>query len=135
MNESATTKTLATIWPALIYRDAGAAITFLENAFGFECTARHGSGDVVEHAELRYPGGGGIMLGSVRAGSTLSEQPAGIGAIYIVTAEPDALYARAVAAGATIVRELRDETDYESRGFTCRDPEGVYWSFGDYAGE
>ncbi len=38
-----------------------------------------------------------------------------------------------VAAGATIVRGLRDE-DYGSRGFTCRDPEGVFWSFGTYAG-
>ena len=46
----------------------------------------------------------------------------------------DALHERAVAAGATITQGLRDE-DYGSRGFTCRDPEGVYWSFGTYAGE
>ncbi|MEU0543106.1 VOC family protein [Nocardia sp. NPDC005978] len=135
MSESASTKTLTTIWPALIYRDADAAISFLENVFGFECTARHGSREVVDHAELRWPTGGGIMLGSVREDSALSGQPAGVGAIYIVTAEPDAIYARAVAAGATVIRELRDETDYESRGFTCRDPEGVYWSFGTFAGE
>jgi uncharacterized glyoxalase superfamily protein PhnB len=40
---------------------------------------------------------------------------------------------RGRATGATIVRELREE-DYGSRGFTARDPEGVYWSFGTYAG-
>lgn len=54
--------------------------------------------------------------------------------MYIVVPDPDALYRRAVDAGATIVKGLTDE-DYGSRGFTCRDPEGVYWSFGTYAGE
>jgi uncharacterized glyoxalase superfamily protein PhnB len=51
----------------------------------------------------------------------------------VVTDEPDALFARAEAAGARVVRGLTDE-DYGSRGFTLRDPEGVYWSFGTYAG-
>ena len=35
------------------------------------------------------------------------------------------------AAGAELVRELRDE-DYGSRGYTARDPEGNLWSFGTY---
>ncbi len=47
--------------------------------------------------------------------------------------EPDAPCERAQGAGANIVRGLRDE-DYGSRGFTARDPEGVFWSFGTYAG-
>lgn len=119
----------------MIYQDAAAAIAFLETAFGFETTARHGAGGVVNHAELRWPTGGGIMLGSVPTEGPLCGYPAGVGSAYIVTSDPDAVYARAVAAGAIITRELRDETDYESRGFTCRDPEGVVWSFGTYAGE
>jgi uncharacterized glyoxalase superfamily protein PhnB len=53
--------------------------------------------------------------------------------VYLVTSRPDDLYARATAAGARITHELQDE-DYGSRGFTCRDPEGVFWSFGTYAG-
>ncbi|GAA1814511.1 hypothetical protein [Planosporangium flavigriseum] len=36
--------------------------------------------------------------------------------------------------GATVVEGLTD-TGYGSRGFTVRDPEGVYWSFGTYPGE
>jgi uncharacterized glyoxalase superfamily protein PhnB len=44
-----------------------------------------------------------------------------------------ALFGRAQAAGAIIVQGLTDE-DHGSRGFTVRDPEGVYWSFGTYAG-
>lgn len=73
------------------------------------------------------------MLGSVKRGEVLAELPAGIGAVYVVTDEPDALFERATAAGAAVVQGLRDE-EYGSRGFTVRDPEGVYWSFGTYAG-
>ncbi|MFD7844173.1 VOC family protein [Nocardia sp. NPDC059764] len=127
-------RTATVVWPTLVYRDAAAAITFLEAAFGFETTARYESGDTVDHAELAWPGGGAIMLGGVREGMALDCQPPGVGSVYIALDEVEALYERARAAGATITRELRDETDYESKGFTCRDPEGVYWSFGTYRG-
>ncbi|MFE3988712.1 VOC family protein [Nocardia tengchongensis] len=127
-------RTAIVVWPTLVYRDAAAAITFLEAAFGFETTARYDSGDTVDHAELAWPGGGAIMLGGVREGMALDCQPPGVGSVYIAVDDPDTLYERARAAGATVTRELRAETDYESRGFTCRDPEGVYWSFGTYRG-
>ncbi|MCU1643614.1 MAG: hypothetical protein JWN03_3889 [Nocardia sp.] len=127
-------KTATVVWPTLVYRDARAAIRFLEQAFGFETTASYGVGDVVDHAELAWPGGGAVMLGSVREGVAQSCQSPGAGSIYIALDDPDSLYARAKAAGAEITRELTDETDYESRGFTCRDLEGVYWSFGTYRG-
>jgi uncharacterized glyoxalase superfamily protein PhnB len=52
---------------------------------------------------------------------------------YVVTADPDALYARAAAAGAEILDELH-ETDYGSRDFAASDPEGNRWSFGTYPG-
>ncbi|WP_040812014.1 VOC family protein [Nocardia concava] len=135
MSESTTSvQTGTVVWPTFVYRDAKAAIAFLETAFGFETRACYAEGDLVHHAELAWPGGGGIMLGGVREGSALSCQPPGVGSAYIVVDDPDAVYARAQAAGANITRELRDETDYESRGFVCRDPEGVYWSFGTYRG-
>jgi len=38
------------------------------------------------------------------------------------------------AAGAEIIDELH-ETDYGSRDFAARDPEGNRWSFGTYRGE
>jgi uncharacterized glyoxalase superfamily protein PhnB len=124
----------AIVWPALRYADAQAAIRFLVAAFGFKETAVHADDNgVVMHAELRWPGGGGIMLGSERPDSVIAELPAGVGSVYVVTDEPDALFARATAAGARVVRGLTDE-DYGSREFTVRDPEGVYWSFGTYAG-
>ena len=126
-----------TIWPTLRYLDARAAIHFLVSTFGFVEKAVYGEGDVVDHAQLDWPGGGGIMLGSPRTDSAIAGLPPGIGSVYIVVDDADAavaLHERAVAAGATITQGLRDE-DYGSRGFTCRDPEGVYWSFGTYAGE
>ncbi|WP_369637885.1 VOC family protein [Nocardia sp. JMUB6875] len=135
MSETTTpVKTATVLWPTLVYRDAKAAIAFLEQAFGFETRACYTDGDIVQHAELAWPGGGAIMLGGVREDMALECQPPGVGSVYIAFDDIDALYARAQAAGANITRELRDETDYESRGFVCRDPEGVYWSFGTYRG-
>ena len=132
---SKATERTATVWPALRYRDARAAIRFLVDAFGFEEVASYAGADdsIVVHAELRWPEGGGVMLGSDRDDSDIGAPP-GVGSIYVVSSDPDRLYARAQAAGAEVVREIRDE-DYGSRGFSARDPEGVYWSFGTYAGE
>lgn len=117
------------IWPSLRYRDAREAIRFLVDAFGFEArvVVPGASDDVVEHAELRWPLGGGVMLG------TNAEQT-GTAAVYVVCDDPDALHARAVAAGAEVVVPLHDEP-FGSRTFTVRDPEGHRWAFGTYAGE
>lgn len=128
-------KTRAVVWPSMLYRDARAAIAFLQDAFGFEVAALY-TGDTedhVAHAELRWPAGGAVMLGSTRKDSPIAGLPSGTGSVYVVTDEPDALFARAQAAGATVVRVLTDN-DHGSRGFTVRDPEGVLWSFGTYAG-
>jgi uncharacterized glyoxalase superfamily protein PhnB len=127
--------TTTAVWPALRYRDARAAIAFLIEAFGFEEVVSYAGAteDVVVHAELRWPRGGGVMLGTAREDSTIASLPPGTGAIYLVTDDPDGACERARAAGAEIVSELQD-TDYGSRDFTARDPEGVLWSFGTYAG-
>jgi uncharacterized glyoxalase superfamily protein PhnB len=53
--------------------------------------------------------------------------------VYIVTDEPDALYERAVAAGAVTVRKPNN-TGYGSREFAVDDPEGNQWAFGTYRG-
>jgi uncharacterized glyoxalase superfamily protein PhnB len=125
-----------TVWPSLRYRDGRAGIEFLTKAFGFEAVAVYTADDddsFIQHAELRWPLGGGIMLGSERE-SPDWPQHAGHAAAYVVTDDADPLYERALAAGASIVREIRDE-HYGSRGFSVRDPEGNLWSFGTYRGE
>ena len=52
------------VWPTLVARDGRALIKFLVDAFGFEETAVYGEGDHVDHAELAWPPGGGVMMGS-----------------------------------------------------------------------
>jgi uncharacterized glyoxalase superfamily protein PhnB len=123
------------VWPTLRARDARALIRFLVDAFGFEETAVYGEGDIVHHAQLSWPPGGGVMLGSARpdAGDSRVAHPGSLSA-YVVTDDPDGLFARAKAAGAEIIDELH-ETDYGSRDFAVRDPEGNRWSFGTYRGE
>jgi uncharacterized glyoxalase superfamily protein PhnB len=128
-----------TVWPALRARDARSLIRFLVDALGFEETVVYGdqpdgSGDVVVHAELAWPEGGGIMLGSARdVPDDPWPVPPGSFGCYVVTDRPDAVHARAVAAGADVITALH-ETDYGSRDFAVRDPEGNRWSFGTYRG-
>jgi PadR family transcriptional regulator, regulatory protein PadR len=50
---------------------------------------------------------------------------------YIIVSDADAVYARAQAAGSTIVRQIR-YSPYGSREFTLKDPEGHSWSVGTY---
>lgn len=123
-----------TLYATLQARDAAALIDFYVSAFGFVVAARYDDGDTVAHAQLNWPDGrGGIMLGSHKPGTAWSREP-GTAGTYVVTTDPDALYERVAAAGADIIRPLSG-TDYGSREFTVRDPEGNLWSFGDYAGE
>lgn len=134
MTEKAPPKT---VWPTLVYGDARVAIRFLVDAFGFEesLVVPGATDDVVEHAQLRWPEGGGVMLGTAnRQGNVFSQRPTGTASVYVVTDEPDKLFERATGAGAVVVHGLRDE-DYGSRGFSVRDPEGNIWSFGTYRGE
>ena len=121
------------VWPTLRARDARALIRFLVDAFGFEETVVYGDGDRVDHAQLNWPPGGGIMLGSVRDGAEGPSSPGTFGA-YVVTDDVDGVYQRARAAGAEITAEPHD-TDYGSHDFAARDPEGNRWSFGTYRGE
>ncbi|MCZ4124422.1 VOC family protein [Streptomyces sp. H39-S7] len=124
------------VWPSLRARDARSLIRFLVEAFGFEETVVYGEGDRVDHAELCWPPGGGIMLGSAPQDGAEDDfaLPPGTFGAYVVTDDPDALCVRARAAGAEIIKEPND-THYGSRDFAARDPEGNRWFFGTYRGE
>lgn len=132
--------TRATVIPCLRYRDAPAAIDWLCATFGFTRQAVHANPDgSIAHAQLTF-GNGMIMLGSVSGKDTpwgrLIKQPDELGgaetqSAYLIVADADAIYARAIAAGAEILLDIKDE-DYGGRGFTCRDPEGHIWNFGTY---
>jgi uncharacterized glyoxalase superfamily protein PhnB len=128
----------SSIMPTLRYRNASAAIDWLCSVFGFErLVVYEGANGMIDHAELSL-GGGMIMLGSARddAYGRGFKSPGELDNLetrstYIVVADADAVFARAQAAGATVVRPLKD-TGYGSREFTVKDPEGHSWSVGTY---
>ena len=91
------------IIPTLRYKDATAAIDFLERAFGFERKAVYGEGDVVQHAELTS-GRGMVMIGSTGQGDPQFDTRRS--SAYVIVEDPDALHDRAKAAGAEITSEL-----------------------------
>lgn len=128
----------STVMPTLRFRNAPAAIEWLCNVFGFE---RHvvyeGANGLIDHAELSL-GNGMIMLGSARDDTYGRgfKAPGELGGVetrstYIVVPDADAVFARAQAAGANVVRPLKD-TGYGSREFTVKDAEGHSWSVGTY---
>ena len=122
------------VWPTLQAADAPALIDFYVRTFGFVATAVHADGDLVAHAQLDWPEGGGLMLGSVKPDAAWSRPPGTFGA-YVVTADPAALWARVRDAdGVSVVRALT-EVDYGGSEFAVADPEGNYFSFGSYPGE
>jgi uncharacterized glyoxalase superfamily protein PhnB len=123
-----------TVWGTFQARDARAMIDFL-TAIGFEPTVVYADGNdpaTINHAQLDWPEGGGVMFGSHKQ-EGWSLPPGGAG-FYVVTADPRAVHDRAVQAGAEITREL-NEPGYGGWEFGLRDPEGNQWSFGSYRGE
>ncbi len=118
-----------TLYPTIRYRDAPAAIEFLKAAFGFEEHVVYpGEDGTIAHAQLSF-GPSILMLGSDREDT--HGRRAGQGSMYVAIEDPNAHCARAQAAGAEIIVEPHD-TDYGSRDYAARDPEGNVWNFGTY---
>lgn len=126
------------LWPTLGYDDAPAAITFLTDVLGFTEVVRFETDydpALISHAQLRWPPGGGVMVDSqATASPEFADRPVGAASIYLGTDDVDGVWTRCQAAGAPVVRGMREE-DYGSRGFSIADPEGNIWSVGTYAGE
>jgi uncharacterized glyoxalase superfamily protein PhnB len=128
----------STVIPGLRYRDAQAAIDWFCKVFGFEQSAVYRAEDgSIAHAELTL-GGGMIMLGTQKGDeySRSFKSPkeldgAETSSVYIVIADADAAFARAVAAGAAVILPLYD-TSYGGREFEIKDAEGHTWTAGTY---
>jgi uncharacterized glyoxalase superfamily protein PhnB len=130
----------STLIPSVRYKDAHAAIAWLERVFGMQRHAVYDHPDgTVAHAELTF-GSGMIMLGTAGANPgpmtrfyALPEEIDGrvTSPLYLITSDCDVLWTSAKAAGAEVVMELRD-MDYGGKAFTVRDPEGYLWSVGEY---
>jgi uncharacterized glyoxalase superfamily protein PhnB len=133
-------------WPrfssSVFYRDAGAAIDWLCDAFGFEVRLRvEGEGGRIEHSELTY-GEGLVMVGqedetgAARPWKKYMRSPASLGgsttqALMFFVDDVDAHCDHARARGARVV-EAPATHDYgeeywSDRSYGALDPEGHMW--------
>jgi uncharacterized glyoxalase superfamily protein PhnB len=130
--------------PFLGYEDAAAAIDWLCAAFGAaeNADARHtGSDGTIGHAELDLEGstiflstpagyvGSRTHRESCELEYRMHDNPWVIDGLFVEVEDVDAHHARAVAAGASVVREL-DEPGIGYRIYTVEDLEGHRWMFG-----
>lgn len=121
------------VMPYLYYEDARSALTFLTTAFGFQEKFRmEGESGRIEHAEVEIGDKGVVMLGEPGEGYT-SPKSAGkkTQSIYVYVDDVDGHFDRAREAGATIVREPKDQF-YGDRNYGAEDPEGHEWYFGTH---
>ena len=123
------------IWTVVTYDDVDAGIRFVTEVLGFEelVMVRDDAGGIV-HSEYRWPEGGIVQVASWVEGNEFIRRPGDQG-LYVITADPQAVWERCQAAGVEVLRPP-EEPHYDpgGMGFSIRDPEGNVWSFGSYAG-
>ena len=120
----------ATVTPYLYIRDAAGAIEFYKTAFGAtELFRMVGPGGRIGHAELQI-GNSRIMLAdefpemNVRGPESLG----GTSVSFLIYVEKvDSEFDRAVAAGAKVLRPVKDQF-YGDRSGTLADPFGHSWT-------
>lgn len=119
----------------MVYREVDPAIEWIENVFGGRRREVHRDDDGnVVHAEVDL-GGAIVMLSTAGIGrEPYRSLPAGVRHLYLAVDDADGLYEQAQRAGAEVELPLT-ETDYGSRDFTLRDPEGNFWAVGTYKPE
>lgn len=118
----------AGVTPYLIIRDATRALEFYKKAFGaVELLRFPGPDGKIGHAELKI-GAGVVMLADEspphKGPQTLGGTPVSL--MFYVT-DVDAQFAKAIAAGGTVVRPLTDQF-YGDRSATITDPFGHVWT-------
>ena len=123
-----------TATPSLVVSDAAKAIEFYKKAFGAEERMQMpGPGGKIIHAEIKI-GPSTVMLSDeypehgIKGPRTLGGTSF---AIHLHVADVDQAFEKAVAAGAVVVRPLKDQF-YGERSGTVRDPYGHEWLLGGH---
>jgi PhnB protein len=110
----------ATVTPYLCVADAAKLIEFLKQAFDAQLIFKmDGPGGRIMHAEMTI-GDSRIMLGQPAPGQETQAM------LHLYMPDVDTVYARAIAAGATSVREPADQF-YGDRSGGVRDEFGNQW--------
>ena len=108
--------------PYLYYEDAGAAMDWLIEAFGFEEDMRmKNDKGRVEHGQLKA-GDGIVMMGEPMG----PQQPPMPSMLYLYVKDVDAAYQRAVKAGGTSVQGPANQF-YGDRNAMVKDSSGNIW--------
>jgi PhnB protein len=123
-----------TLTPYLIIRGAAQAIEFYKQAFGAKELFRMPMPDgKIGHAEIRI-GSSMVMLADEMPEQGFSSPQTLNGAavsFMVYVEDADASFERAVAAGAKVLRPLKDQF-YGDRTGTLSDPFGHVWSIGTH---
>jgi uncharacterized glyoxalase superfamily protein PhnB len=129
--------------PMFSYEDVGRAADWIAQAFGFTETGRWADDDGrVTHVTMELDGGM-IMLGYpspdyqspkhhaevCAQARKWREAPFVVDGVHVAVDDIDAHYARAQAAGATILSELEDNPGIGQRQYRAEDLEGHRWMF------
>ena len=131
--------------PMIAYEDAGAAIDWLADAFGFaeRMDQRYTDAGVVTHAELELDGATVYVSTptpdyvsprrhreTCEAARRSFDNPWVIDGVFVQVDDVEAHYSRAVAAGAEVLREP-EEPGVGFRIYSVEDLEGHRWMFGE----
>jgi uncharacterized glyoxalase superfamily protein PhnB len=119
--------------PHITVQDVSKALAFYSQAFGFILAEQvKDENDKVVHAEMNWQDEL-IMLGAEGAHGSTIQSPASSGVssavnLYIYCQNVDALYQRAIQAGAKSLMEPSDMF-WGDRMCKVADPDGIHWAF------
>ncbi len=121
-----------TVTPYLIAADGPALMDFVKQAFGAEETFRTVGAAGGLHGEVRI-GDSMLMIGGGIPGREF-RSTANTHALHLYVPDCDAVYERALQAGAESIDEPRDQ-EYGERSGSVKDPAGNYWYIATHKGE
>ena len=112
--------------PYLVVSDVGAAMDFYQRAFGLQRGLLYQEpGGRILYGEAHYEDAT-VMVGLPRAGKTHPRRRDAAATLFCYTSDVDALFERAVTAGAEVAQEPADQF-WGDRTCLLVDPEGHAW--------